>query len=56
MLSLPAAENDGLLDVIINENNPADETPEMTNEAITQRGDLWLLGNHRLLCGDAQNI
>jgi hypothetical protein len=22
-------------------------------EAVTQPGDLWLLGNHRLLCGDS---
>lgn len=28
-----------------------DETPEA--EPITQPGDLWLLGRHRLLCGDA---
>lgn len=24
-------------------------------EPVTQRGDLWLLGNHRLLCGDSTN-
>jgi ParB-like chromosome segregation protein Spo0J len=24
------------------------------SEAVTRRGDLWLLGKHRLLCGDAQ--
>jgi len=29
-----------------------DEIPEVT-EAITQEGDLWILGEHRLLCGDA---
>lgn len=29
-----------------------DELPEQT-EAITQPGDLWLLGHHRLLCADA---
>ncbi len=29
-----------------------DEIPEV-EEAITQAGDLWLLGEHRLLCGDA---
>ena len=30
-----------------------DEVPEVPEEAITQVGDLWLLGEHRLLCGDA---
>ena len=27
--------------------------PEPPDEAITQPGDLWILGNHRLLCGDS---
>jgi DNA modification methylase len=30
-----------------------DEIPDPPDEAITQPGDLWLLGKHRLLCGDA---
>jgi len=30
-----------------------DDVPEPPDEATTQPGDLWLLGNHRLLCGDA---
>ena len=29
-----------------------DEIPEV-EEAVTKRGDLWLLGKHRVLCGDA---
>jgi len=29
-----------------------DEIPEV-KEAITKQGDLWLLGEHRVLCGDA---
>jgi len=29
-----------------------DEVPEV-EESITQPGDLWILGEHRLLCGDA---
>lgn len=30
----------------------ADAVPE-TEESFVKRGDLWILGNHRLLCGDA---
>ena len=32
-----------------------DDVPLPPDEAITQPGDLWLLGNHRLLCGDSSN-
>jgi DNA modification methylase len=30
-----------------------DDVPEPPDEAITQPGDLWILGTHRLLCGDS---
>jgi DNA modification methylase len=30
-----------------------DEVPEPPKVAVTKSGDLWLLGEHRLLCGDA---
>src|SRR5262245_4916911 len=30
-----------------------DDVPAPPDAAITQPGDLWLLGNHRLLCGDS---
>lgn len=30
-----------------------DDVPEPPDEAVTQPGDLWLLGRHRLLCGDS---
>jgi DNA modification methylase len=32
-----------------------DEVPEPPEEPITKPGDLWLLGDHRLLCGNATN-
>jgi len=32
-----------------------DEIPEAPAEPITQPGDLWQLGEHRLLCGDSTN-
>lgn len=31
----------------------ADEVPAPPDKAVTQLGDLWILGNHRLLCGDS---
>lgn len=30
-----------------------DEVPEPPKKPVAKRGDLWLLGNHRLLCGDS---
>jgi len=45
LLQLLATGNDGLAD--------PDAVPEPPDAAITQPGDLWILGNHRLLCGDS---
>ena len=30
-----------------------DEVPEVPADPVTQPGDLWILGEHRLLCGDS---
>lgn len=32
-----------------------DDVPDVPEEAVTQPGDLWQLGEHKLLCGDSTN-
>lgn len=33
-----------------------DEAPALEDEPITKTGDVWILGNHRIMCGDSANI
>lgn len=33
-----------------------DDVPEVTHDPITKRGDVWLLGEHRVMCGDSTMI
>jgi len=35
---------------------PDDDAPALREAAVTQPGELWLLGEHRLLCGDAMIV
>jgi DNA modification methylase len=44
----PMEANEGLTD--------EDEVPEPPPEPITKPGDIWILGNHRLMCGDSTSI
>lgn len=50
---------DGEIDTLLAEinvgQNPFDEdqAPAPLDDAVTKRGDIWVLGNHRLLCGDS---
>ena len=34
-------------------NTDPDDTPEPPAEPVSKRGDVWLLGRHRLMCGDS---
>jgi DNA modification methylase len=45
LLQLMSSPTDGLTD--------PDAVPEPPDEAVTQPGDLWILGDHRLLCADS---
>jgi DNA modification methylase len=52
-------EEIGELDVELEEIEAAkgeDEIPEMPEDPITKLGDVWLLGKHRLMCGDSTSV
>ncbi len=40
----------------VDEEEEADKAPALPKVAQTRPGDLWLLGDHRLLCGDALKL
>ena len=33
-----------------------DDVPELVDDPVTVEGDVWILGNHRLMCGDSTSI
>jgi len=58
-LSLTGCDADELLDLLAPDetttegNTDDDVAPPVPDKPVSQPGDLWLLGPHRLLCGDA---
>lgn len=44
------------LDATPEGNTDADEAPAVRPDAKTQPGDVWLLGKHRVMCGDSTRI
>ena len=43
-----------MLDTTAGATDP-DDTPEPPSNPVSRPGDLWIMGGHRLLCGDATN-
>ena len=33
-----------------------DEVPDVKDDLVTKKGDVWLLGDHRVMCGDSTVI
>jgi len=59
-LSLTGFDLDELCDIFPNDDPEVfcdeDECPDVPEEPITKLGDVWLLGEHRLMCGDSTSI
>lgn len=54
ILGFDPTEIDDLLFVDAEESSEEDEAvPEVPDDPVSKTGDLWVLGNHRVLCGDA---
>jgi len=60
-LSLMGWSDEELAGLLVEELDPeelgdADEVPEPPAEPVTRPGDVWLLGKHRVMCGDSTAI
>lgn len=57
LLGFDAKELDALLEPeVIDGLTDEDAVPEVGPEPITKPGDVWVLGRHRLMCGDSTSI
>ena len=52
-LGLTGFDSHELDALLLHDDGRADEAPPLPAVAVSRPGDLWLLGPHRLLCGDA---
>jgi DNA modification methylase len=49
------AQQHGIVPPLAAGQTDPDDIPAPPDQAVTQAGDLWVLGNHRLLCADSGN-
>ena len=47
---------DGLLDEPVDGLTDEDAVPDAPEDPVTVRGDIWQLGDHRLMCGDSTSV
>ena len=58
-LSLIGFDGDMLANMLVEETEgltDEDAVPDVPDNPVTVEGDVWLLGNHRLMCGDSTSI
>jgi DNA modification methylase len=58
-LSLIGFGDDMLANMLVDETaglTDEDSVPDVPENPVTVEGDIWLLGNHRLMCGDSTSI
>lgn len=48
-------ELEALLEAIEGNGTNEDDVPVLREDVVTGPGDMWLLGNHRLICGDSRD-
>jgi len=59
LLGFSDDELNGILDKLVEEVDgltDEDDVPDVPKEAVTKLGDIYKLGNHRLMCGDSTSI
>jgi DNA modification methylase len=52
-LSLTGFDAQEIEQFTLDPNGTEDEVPALPDNPVSKRGDLWVLGDHRVLCGDA---
>jgi len=55
-ISLTGFSSEEITDMFADKNSgltDQDDVPEIKKETVVKAGDIWVLGNHRLMCGDA---
>ena len=57
LLGFDSSEIDDLFPEEVTEGlTDADDVPDVTDEPVTKLGDVWILGKHRVMCGDSTSI